>query len=220
MNNPDFQPLILGIRESDLYLAKRSWIQTISLANETLGNLALFLELQEDIPTKLFFELLNLKASDKEMAVQIFLRKENNQLFGDMNIAALFEQKVLNPSLYEYLDYRARLLEQLRQAKREFPYSLGNLYNDDLAAFALNESFESDLQDYFTVKTSTPKENNLVEKIMKISDGLNHLVADGIIPENLGMNSLNLVFNMLKYENGTFKVHPRVLTNRRFQGMK
>lgn len=220
MNNSDFQPLILGIRESDLWAAKRSWILTISLANETLGNLALFLELQEDIPTELFFELLNLKANDTEIAEKVFLKKRNNQLFGDMNIAALFDQKILNPSLYEYLYYRARLLEQLRQAKREFPYSLGNLYNDDLAAFALNESFESTLQDYFTVKTSTPKENNLVEKIMKISDGLNQLVADGVIPENSGMNSLNLVFNMLKYENNTFKVHPRVLTNRRFQGTK
>ena len=216
MKTTEFDPRILGVRESDITQAMFVWELALQKANETLGELTLLMEYQEEIPIPVFMELVEFKGSEKELAAHVYSIKQNSNTFGDMNISKMFDLKLLNPSFYEFAKARERLKELLKDAQRLVSYPLESLYDYEFGIFKITDVFSQFITDYFTVKTSTPEENEMVEKVLTVVDGLNMFLECGIFNPNRGIVNLHLLPNLVKFQKGKFVINPRAITNKRF----
>ncbi len=216
MKTIEFNPRILGVRESEISQALFLWGMVVETANDTLGELTLLMEYQEEIPIQLFIELVNFNGSDKELALLVYSLKQNSSAFGDMNISKMFDLKILNPSFFEFANTRARLKDQLKEAQRLVSYPLESLYSEESGSFKISEEFNQVVTDHYTVKTSTPEENEMVDKVLTLVDGLNVFIESGIFNINRGIGNLHLLPNLVKFQKGKFVVNPRAITNKRF----
>jgi len=217
MNDVEFKPIILGTRESDLFMAKNHWIRAIDAANDFLTSLSFYLERLDDFDVEDFIEIVNWKSTNPhDIAYQLFMKKENKSLWGDFNFESLFDQRLLSMYLYDCIESRKKLLDELRIARSKFPFSLKDLYDESVAFFKINEKFEESIKEYFTVRTSSERENQNIQAMLKITEALNSMTESGILDRRIGIKNITLLQSLIRFENGQFKVHPRVLVNKRF----
>lgn len=199
-----FKPMLIGVDERAIKLARKAWIELCEASNEVQIQLANFLDVEEISNEDLieyfsldFPELLTRLYQDSGKVPEGFSAKKLAQMQMIDNV----HTQDIAPALEYYKNAKA-------QAEKLFRYDLISLRGEDLL-FEIDEKFNTALKGRYSVYTKSEEESEMLIHLNALVEEINWFAQKGLVrPKHGPQNALTGLMSGLKLQEDRMSYKP------------